>query len=73
MIECGILEEKDFERIPSSGGGAATKDNVPLSKPKQPDVNDGKDWKFYDGNLNEYYNNLKKDKHTKRDPNKITS
>ena len=56
--------------MPSSG--VATKDNDPLAKPKQPDVDDEKDWKFYDGDLNEYYNKLERDEHAKRDPNKIT-
>mmetsp|Transcript_337 Transcript_337/g.717 ORF Transcript_337/g.717 Transcript_337/m.717 type:complete len:694 (-) Transcript_337:28-2109(-) len=32
-----------------------------------------KDWKWFDGNLNEYYNKLERDEHEKRDPNVITS
>ncbi len=31
------------------------------------------DWKWFDGNLNEYYNKLERDEHDKRDPNVITS
>ena len=31
------------------------------------------DWKWFDGDLNEYYNKLERDEHAKRDPNKITS
>ena len=64
------MDEKDFERIPSSVGDE-TNDNEPLSKPKQPDVDDAKDWKFYDGDLNEYYSKLERDEHAKQDLTKM--
>ena len=32
-----------------------------------------KDWKWFDGNLGEYYNKLEQDEHAKRKPNVITS
>mmetsp|Transcript_24578 Transcript_24578/g.52964 ORF Transcript_24578/g.52964 Transcript_24578/m.52964 type:complete len:747 (-) Transcript_24578:1197-3437(-) len=68
MVECGVLSEKDFESMPSS---IATKGNDPLAE--KPNADDEKDWKWYDGDLNEYYNKLERDEHAKRDPNKITS
>ena len=67
MIECGALDEKDYENEPAS--------DVPKNgNPAEQSTNeDDKDWKWYDGNLNEYYNKLERDEHAKRNPNVITS
>lgn len=79
MVECGVLDEEDYgSDVSSSGGGGGgdgggTGGSGQLAKRQSSAADGEEDWKWYDGNLNEYYNKLERDEHAKRDPNKITS
>lgn len=64
MVECGVLEESDLPNNATS--------NTAVSNINQ-HTNDEKNWTWYNGNLNEYYNKLEQDEHGKRNPNLITS
>ena len=73
----------DVSSAPATpSGGSSQQLRSELAETEQPSIksNDSstanekeQDWKWYDGNLNEYYNKLERDEHSKRDPNKITS
>ena len=57
--------DDDNESLPSSNGGGQPEEHQPDS------ATDG--WTFYDGDLNECYNELERDEHDKRNPSQITS
>ncbi|KAL7536097.1 hypothetical protein ACHAWF_005365 [Thalassiosira exigua] len=57
------------QSIPSNG--TATGKHPPGARID--DANGEKNWKWYGGDLNEYYNKLERDEHAKRDPNDISS
>lgn len=75
MVECGVLSRQDAA---SGSGAAATRgggnqQQAPQSQ-ETPNGDSGeKDWTWYDGDINKYYNKLEQDEHAKRDPSRITS
>ncbi|KAL7531943.1 hypothetical protein ACHAXR_004323, partial [Thalassiosira sp. AJA248-18] len=64
-------QKKIAECLGDTAPSSSENDANPAAAEKE-DENE-KDWTWYDGNLNEYYNKLEKDEHAKRNPNKITS
>ena len=60
------------------GSGANAKVEVGTEEAEDSDKEEGgesdnEDWKWFDGNLGEYYDSLERDEHAKRKPNVITS
>ena len=89
MIDCGVLDERDVADYLDRNGVVASEDGATqrqgdrgnvesVGVAKNPPVDsaakdEGSDWRWFDGNLNEYYNSLERDEHGKRDPNVISS
>mmetsp|Transcript_16529 Transcript_16529/g.34901 ORF Transcript_16529/g.34901 Transcript_16529/m.34901 type:complete len:1041 (+) Transcript_16529:174-3296(+) len=73
IVECGVLDETDYD----SNTATASEESGSTSSPEKIQQRNGdsanRDWTFYNGDLNEYYNKLERDEHAKRNPNKITS
>lgn len=70
VVPAGLSKEEERKKLVECGATDASAADVESTNHL---IKADKDWKWFDGNLDEYYDKLEQDEHTKRKPDVITS
>ncbi len=66
-------EQAELEKCSASMNKQTKTDIVRMKSLKEKEEEEQQNWKWFDGNIGEYYDKLERDEHAKRNPNVITS
>jgi hypothetical protein len=70
VVPAGLSKEEERKKLVECGATDASAADVESTNDL---IKADKDWKWFDGNLGEYYNKLEQDEHAKHKPDVITS